>query len=113
MPNPERSVKRPIRSAGSPSTTSRVIGSKRRERRLSRCGTRRIRWDAPEVVKGTLGIVGGWGVPGTTAATCGVLEDASAPPERRLLRICVRPEEMGRLFEREVCRPGAAVERRL
>ncbi len=46
-PRPERSVNRPIRRAGSPSLRSRLMGSKRSERRESRWGTRRMRWDAP------------------------------------------------------------------
>lgn len=58
-------------------------------------------------------MAGGWGVPGMTVGTWGVLEDASAPPERRLRRICEMPDEMGRLCEVENCMPGAAVERRL
>ena len=59
MGTPERSVKRPIRSAGLPSTTSRVIGSKHKERRLSRCGTRQIRCETPGVMgTGTLSMTG-------------------------------------------------------
>lgn len=114
---PERSVNRPMRSAGSPSTTSRMMGSKRRERRLSRCGTRRIRCavpvgTGPDVLE-TAGMLVGWGVVGTTAGICGVLDVASAPPERRLRRIWVMPEERGRLWEMEGCRVRPAVDRRL
>ena len=49
MPSPERSVNRPMRSGASPSRMSREMGSKRRERRESRCGTRRIRWAGTEL----------------------------------------------------------------
>lgn len=58
---------------------------------------------------------GGW-VEDTMEGTWGVLEDASAPsapPERRLRSIWVRPVEMGRLWETDGCRPGAALDRRL
>ena len=48
MPRPERSVKRPILRGASPSLTSRAIGSNRSERRESRWGTRRIRWEGRE-----------------------------------------------------------------
>ena len=41
-PIPERSVKRPMRRAGSISRKSRVMASNRRERRESRCGTSRM-----------------------------------------------------------------------
>jgi hypothetical protein len=59
-----------------------------------------------------MGKLDGWGV-GTTAGTWGVLEDASAPPERRLRSIWVRPVEMGRLWEIDGCRLGGALDRRL
>ena len=58
---------------------------------------------------------GGW-VVDTMVGTWGVLEVASAPsapPERRLRSIWVRPVEMGRLWETDGCRPGAALDRRL
>lgn len=42
-PMPLRSVNRPMRSGASFSSTSRMMGSKRRERRESMCGTRRMR----------------------------------------------------------------------
>lgn len=44
-PIPERSVKRPMRRGASPSLRFRQMGSKRRVRRESRWGTRRIRWE--------------------------------------------------------------------
>lgn len=68
-----------------------------------------------EAGAGTLGGVGmldGWGVFEMTVGTCGVLVDASAPPERRLRRIWVMPEERGRLWEIEGCMPRAT-DRRL
>ncbi len=84
---------------------------------MSRCGTRRIRCDAPVVTgKGTLRMTGmfdGGEVVDTMAGTWGVLVVASAPPERRLRNIWVRPVEMGRLWEIDGCRPGAALDRRL
>lgn len=55
---------------------------------------------------------GGWG-EGTMVGSWGVLEDASAPPERRLRSIWVSPVEMGKLWETDGCRPGAAIGRRL
>jgi hypothetical protein len=58
-------------------------------------------------------MVVGCGVFETTVGTCGVLDDASAPPERRRRRIWVMPEESGRLWERDGCRVMAAVDRRL
>lgn len=59
-----------------------------------------------------MGKLDGWGV-GTMAGTWGVLEDASAPPERRLRSIWVSPVDMGRLWEIDGWRPGAAFDRRL
>lgn len=59
------------------------------------------------------GRLDGCGVVVTTAGTWGVLEDASAPPERRLRSIWVRPVEMGTLWETDGWRPGAALDRRL
>jgi hypothetical protein len=59
------------------------------------------------------GKLDGWGVVVTTVGAWGVLEEASAPPERRLRNIWVRPVEMGRLWEIDGCRPGAALDRRL
>jgi len=47
------------------------------------------------------GMLDGWRVVGTMVGTCGVLEDARAPPERRLRRIWVNPEVIGRLWETE------------
>lgn len=67
-------------------------------------------------VAGTLdstGMLGGWRVLDTMAGTWGVLEDASAPPERRRRNICEMPDEMGRLCEVDGCMPGAAVNCRL
>jgi hypothetical protein len=55
----------------------------------------------------------GWSVVVTTAAACGVLDVATAPPERRLRRIWVKPEERGRLWEMDGCRVRPAVDRRL
>jgi hypothetical protein len=46
------------------------------------------------------------------AGTCGVLDAARAPPDRRLRRIWVMPEERGRLWETDGCM-RAAVDRRL
>lgn len=60
---------------------------------------------------GTVG-GGGW-LEDTVVGTWGVLEDASAPPERRLRSIWERPVEMGRLWESDGWRPGAALDRRL
>ena len=66
-----------------------------------------MRWDVPvETGADTLGSVGmlvGWVVFGMTVGTCGVLVDASAPPERRLRRIWVMPEERGRLWDADGC----------
>lgn len=90
IPRPDLSVKRPIRRAGSPSLTSLEIGSKRRERRESRWGTRRIRWEEwGEEDEGAMTTIGIWGVA----------EFASVPAERLLLSICDKPDEFG-------CVPG-------
>jgi len=86
MPRPERSVKRPILRGVSPSLTSRAIGSNLSERRESRWGTRRIRWEGREEglivaerVVGGCWREGDWGV-----ASCWL---ASAPADRRRLNI--------------------------
>lgn len=47
MPRPERSVKRPMRRAGTPSPTSRLMGSKCSDLLESRWGTRRMRCVLP------------------------------------------------------------------
>ena len=59
-PKPERCVKRPIREKGLPSFKSRLIALNLKERRVSRCGTRRMRWEVPFLVA-TVGVaaVGG------------------------------------------------------
>ena len=111
-PWPERSVKRPMRRTGSPDLTVRVMGSKRRERRDSSWGTRRMRWigeppTAGGVFNGKPGEVGamgvgravvrdaplGWVEMGSGAEGVGAegvaLETLLA--DRRRRRICDRP----------------------
>ena len=90
MPRPERSVKRPILRGVSPSLTSRAIGSNLSERRESRWGTRRMRWEGRE--EGLLmaeRVVAGWGGGVCEFAGCWL---ASAPADRRRLSIWVRAE---------------------
>ena len=77
---PERSVNRPIRSAGSMTRRSRVMASNRRERRESRWGTSRMRKAELVGVAGVVDVSGramelpGIGrLPGMRGVMCEVL----------------------------------------
>lgn len=102
-PIPDLSVNLPMRRGGSSSLRSRVMGSKRRVRRESRWGTRRMRWawfgeeeaeDGPRWSWGGIAGRGGDGgaVAGSRTGGGGLLV-VGWPVERRRLRMCAMPRE--------------------
>lgn len=108
-PIPDLSVNLPMRSGGSSSLISRVMGSKRRVRRESRWGTRRMRWvwpgeeeaeDGPRWSWGGTGrgigggVVARLGSVGSVSSMTGVFAfEGGCPVERLRLRMLEMPSE--------------------